>query len=269
MPDPIYVVARAVLLDALDALRIHLNALVLVGAQAVYLRAGEGDLAVAPYTTDGDLAINPELLQRAPDLAAAMLGARFQFRDPDVGRWWAERKVDGRTLLVPIDLLVPDALGGSGRRSARLEGHSRNSARKVVGLEASLVDNDLMVITALDPNDKRTFEARVAGPGGLLVAKAHKIADRSGGERARDKDALDIYRLLRASDPDDVAKRMQRSLDAEVSASVATAAVGHLRQLFADRGAEGCAMAARAAGGDPEVALGASVLVREVLDQLV
>ncbi len=37
-PDPLYVVARRVLLDALDALGPHREACVLVGAQAVYLR---------------------------------------------------------------------------------------------------------------------------------------------------------------------------------------------------------------------------------------
>ena len=51
---PEYVVARCVLLDALTALRTHLDAVVLVGAQAVYLHAGDADLAVAPTTTDAD-----------------------------------------------------------------------------------------------------------------------------------------------------------------------------------------------------------------------
>ena len=55
--DELYIIARRVLLDALDALGAHRNAVVLVGAQAIYLRVGEADLAVAPYTTDGDLAM--------------------------------------------------------------------------------------------------------------------------------------------------------------------------------------------------------------------
>ncbi len=38
--DELYVVARQVLLDALDALGAHRDALVLIGAQAVYLRVG-------------------------------------------------------------------------------------------------------------------------------------------------------------------------------------------------------------------------------------
>ena len=49
--DELYVVARRVLLDALDALGTHREAVVVVGAQAIYLRVGEADLAVAAFTT--------------------------------------------------------------------------------------------------------------------------------------------------------------------------------------------------------------------------
>jgi len=43
----LYVLARQVLLDALEALGAHRDAIVLVGAQAVYLHVGDADLAVA------------------------------------------------------------------------------------------------------------------------------------------------------------------------------------------------------------------------------
>jgi hypothetical protein len=46
-PDPVYVLARKVLLDALEVLEPHLDALVLVGAQAVYHHTGDADLAMA------------------------------------------------------------------------------------------------------------------------------------------------------------------------------------------------------------------------------
>ena len=58
-PDPLYVRARCALLDALDALEPHLDAIVLVGAQAVYLHTADTELSVAEYTTDADLAIAP------------------------------------------------------------------------------------------------------------------------------------------------------------------------------------------------------------------
>lgn len=57
--DPEYIRARKTLLDALEALGAHSSAVILVGAQAIYLHTGEGDLAVAPFTTDGDLAFDP------------------------------------------------------------------------------------------------------------------------------------------------------------------------------------------------------------------
>lgn len=55
--DPLYIAARRVLLNALDALHNHRDGVILVGAQAIYLQAGDADLevSVAPYTADVDL----------------------------------------------------------------------------------------------------------------------------------------------------------------------------------------------------------------------
>lgn len=74
-PDALYVAARRALLDALEALGEHRRSVVLVGAQAVYLITGEGDLAVAPFTTDADLALDPSRLQPDPRLEAALTAA--------------------------------------------------------------------------------------------------------------------------------------------------------------------------------------------------
>jgi hypothetical protein len=49
-PAPEYVLARRVLLDALQALGSQRDAVVLVGAQAIYLHVGEADLAVPVMT---------------------------------------------------------------------------------------------------------------------------------------------------------------------------------------------------------------------------
>lgn len=57
--DPEYIGARRILLDALEALGSHRKAVVLVGAQAIYQRVGAGSLRVAPFTSDGDLALDP------------------------------------------------------------------------------------------------------------------------------------------------------------------------------------------------------------------
>jgi hypothetical protein len=118
-------------------------------------------------------------VKEQPKLAEALTKARFELRE-EVGRWIATRTVGGREVLIPVDLLVPAAVAGAGRRAARLEGQEKNVARRVVGLEAVLVDNDILEISSLDGADTRRIRVAVAGPAALLIAKAHKIAERSG-----------------------------------------------------------------------------------------
>lgn len=62
-----------------------------------------------------------------------------------------------------------------------------------------IADADIMGVGALDASDGRKFDVRVAGSAALLVAKVHKVRDRSGTERSTDKDALDVLRLLRGT----------------------------------------------------------------------
>jgi hypothetical protein len=86
MPAPEYVAARRVLLDALGALSDHLDNLVLVGSQAIYLHSGEGTLNVPPMTTDADLALNTQRLAGSPEIAQTLIGAGFSpSRNP--GHW--------------------------------------------------------------------------------------------------------------------------------------------------------------------------------------
>jgi hypothetical protein len=47
--DARYVAARRVLLDALTALAPHGDAVILAGAQAIYLHTGTAELAIAPH----------------------------------------------------------------------------------------------------------------------------------------------------------------------------------------------------------------------------
>lgn len=67
--DEQYVEARRVLLDALEALGEQRRSVVVAGAQAIYLQTGPGSLPVAEFTTDGDLAVDPQLLSDEPTLA--------------------------------------------------------------------------------------------------------------------------------------------------------------------------------------------------------
>lgn len=208
--NELYVIARRVLLDALDALGSYRDALVLVGAQAVYFRVGEADLAVAPFTTDGDLAIDPAVLIETPPLERALLASGFFPRTSDsVGVWITKCETSGSNdAEVAIDLLVPASVSPStGRRAARLPGHDSRAARIVTGLEGAIGDADLMSLTALASTDTRAIDVRVAGPAALLVAKVHKISERHGTGRQSDKDALDVLRLLRGTETDDLATR--------------------------------------------------------------
>lgn len=270
-PDPLYVAARRVLLDALDALRDHLPAVVLVGAQAVYVHAGEADLAVAPFTTDADLALDPRRLRPDPLLEEAL--GREGFRPGiAVGQWERSIDVEGVRRTVAVDLLVPESLGGAGRRGARIPPHAKNAARKAGGLEASLVDHDVTTIDALDPADPRSFELAVAGPAALLVAKAHKMLERAeSADRAKDKDALDVYRLLRAVPTGELVRRFRVLLADDTARAAAAHALDELPGLFGAASAVGVGMAVRAAvpleRGDT-LAASFSVLANDLIDEM-
>lgn len=264
VPDPIYVAARRALLDVLEALGAHRDALILVGAQAIYLHTGEADLVVAPFTKDGDLVIDPSRLSPNPRLEEAMRGADFELSSQP-GIWLSSSS------LAQIDLLVPEAVAGSGgRRGARLAGHDPRAARKVHGLEGALVDHAPRTLEALDPVDTRSVEANVAGPAALLVAKLHKLGERQEQpDRLVEKDALDVYRLLFAIETRALAVGMQRLLGEVVSGQAAREAMVYLGRLFGTTSAPGSQMAGAAAPQDSETVIqSASALALDLLDAL-
>jgi hypothetical protein len=269
--DDLLVKARSVLLDALEALDKQRDAVVVVGAQAIYLRSGRAIVAVAEATKDADLAINPRVLPQEPLLEEAMEAAGFEEvvgekRQPGA---WVSR--DG----LPVDLMVPDALseGGKTHRGARIPPHSKHATRRTVGLEAAVIDNDVMPISALDPADNRIFNARVAGSAALLIAKVHKIHERIHevpANRVNDKDAHDVYRLLVAtSDMAALAVSFERLLSSPVSKIVTRQAIEWLPTLFADGPeAPGSIMAGRVEEGvgEPDVVSAAvAALAADVL----
>jgi hypothetical protein len=253
--DARYVAARGVLLDALFTLAPHGEAIIVVGAQAVYLRTGEANLAIAPYTTDGDLAINPSLLGDDPRLSQAMLDANFTLmRRPEgheePGIWTEPTDVNGRIELIPVDLIVPMAVAPpGGTRAARLGTHGNRAARSAIGLEAALIDHSPMKIGALDANDARIITVEVAGTSALLVAKAHKIHDRvvSGREdRLDDKDASDVVRIMQSTDPDTTGRTLSDLVLDPIAGDATRQAIEYLTQLFGRRGQPGIQMAGRA-----------------------
>ncbi len=52
------VAARSALLDAMQALDAHRDALILIGAQAIYLHTGDAPVALAEATKDSDVAVD-------------------------------------------------------------------------------------------------------------------------------------------------------------------------------------------------------------------
>jgi hypothetical protein len=242
---PEYVSARRTLLDVLEALKAHLDAIVLVGAQAIYQFTGDSDLPIAEFTTDADLSINPQLLASTPLLMQAMKDANF-IQVEDQLRW---KSASG----VFVDLMVPEALvEGTSRRSVtNLAEHGPMSARRTRGLEASLEDRERKIIQALEVSDIRTFEIWVAGPAALLVAKVIKLTERfdvNDPDRVPQKDALDLFRLMQVIPTAELAQRLNRLLQSEVAAPTTTGAIQALARDFARSDAKAPKLAAQASG---------------------
>jgi hypothetical protein len=242
-----YVAARTVLLDALQALGSQREAIIVVGAQAVYLGTGDaGIIGVAPYTTDADLALAPARLADEPHIETLLGDAGFEQRGAP-GVWWKTVDIAGEPTDVEVDIMVPERYApGGGRRSVRLPPHDKMIARKAIGLEGAMVDHDLIEIAALAGSDPRRFTVRVAGPAALIVAKVHKLRDRlaeGNADRIADKDAADVYRLMLTIPVSDVLLRLRPMLADETAGSVCRDAVDLLVQLFGARGAECVRMA--------------------------
>ena len=144
--DNLTVEARAALLDAVAALVAHKASVILIGAQAIYLRTGNATFALAEATKDSDLAIDTRELGEDPLLEEAMTSAGFILnpvsRQP--GAWMSPNGI-------PVDLMVPEHLAGSGsRRGVRIPPHAKHSARRAAGLEAALIDQSPMTVDSLE-----------------------------------------------------------------------------------------------------------------------
>ena len=93
----------------------------------------------------------------------------------------------------------------------------------------------------------------MAGPAALLVSKVIKISDRatemeSGAKsRLKDKDALDVLRILRAVDMDSLRTRLVMLASIDLSAATTRAAIEDLPILFGTTSGRGSIMAANAA----------------------
>ncbi|WP_409492803.1 hypothetical protein [Amycolatopsis sp. cmx-11-12] len=253
------IVARKVLLDGLTALKPHLNALTVVGAQAVYLQTAEVPLAAAAYTSDGDLGVDPQQLADEPLLEQALRNAGFErLQQHQPGLWGRTETVGDTTTKVELDLLIGQTLADGGSRSAKIQPHDRMAARRVPGLEPAVVDRRPMIITALESSDDRRIRVHVAGAAALLVAKAHKIHDRLNDSAARpdrltNKDAGDVYRLIMGTRAGEVSDTFQALLADPRVGDVTATGLAYLREQFGGADTAGVRLAIEAlVGSVPE-----------------
>jgi hypothetical protein len=256
-PTQLTVVARRVLLDGLDALSEHLPALTVVGAQAVYLRTPDAAISNAPFTSDGDLSIDPLLLGDQPHLDSALRAAGFDLKDAaQPGLWERPEPIGDKIVPVELDLLIPKELSPkNGKRSAKVPPHGNMSARWIEGLEVAAVDRSPMVVSSLEPGDKRSLTVNVAGVAALLVAKVFKISDRlkqaeTRPDRLTDKDAGDVLRIMMTTPARRVSTTFASLLDDPRVGDVAGQGLEKLRALFGAAATPGVEMAVSALTGD-------------------
>ena len=109
-------------IEARKALGPHSGAVILVGAQAVYVQSASEDdsFVVSPFTYDADIALDPDLLANSPAIVSAMSRAGFRLTVPP-----GTFTKDGGT---QVDLMVPKAVGGPGCRGAWLGVHGNKTA---------------------------------------------------------------------------------------------------------------------------------------------
>lgn len=252
--EEITIVARRVLLAALEGLEAHRDAITLVGAQAVYLRTKGGDLTTPSYTTDADLTVDPAKLADEPLLEQVMRDAGFS-PGQNPGSWLRKERFGDRYEDVAVHLMVADEFSGTGsRRSGVIPPHGREATRRTQGLEAAVVDYDLMAVPSLEPDvDPRTVEVHVAGPAALLIAKCHKLGERfrvEEGRRMVAKDAGDVFRLMYDTETRDMTSRLATLLADQRSEGSTRQGLLHLDELFGVPGRRGVQMAIDTLGAE-------------------
>jgi hypothetical protein len=249
--------ARRVLLDVLTALANHRDAIVLIGAQAVYEHCVGLSWLPPTSTTDADLCLDPSLLAARPLLGDAMADAGFHLNNLSRPGIYARNvSVVGLSVQPTLDLLVPEAVAGKGTRSAQVGMHGKHAATRADGLEMALLDHSMKSIFPLDARAtaESGADVLVAGVGALLCAKSYKLAERldafvsgRGREsRIRPKDAGDVLRLMAISEPAVVRGTFQHCEAHQQFGRSAEIGRGYLTRLFSTGGA-GVELAVRSA----------------------
>jgi hypothetical protein len=181
-------------------------------------------LSVAPTTTDADVALAADRVADEPLLGGVLTNAGF-VPGNNPGSWIGKGDV-------AIDIMVPDALcPPGGTRGARLPVHGNRVARRTLGLEAAIVDNEPREIVAFAPTDGRRRMLRVAGPAALIVAKIIKINERRDNpRRLKPKDGPDVLRLLQLVDMKIISDCLRALLADPMAGDVTSKALVVLRE---------------------------------------
>ena len=240
------------------------DSVTLIGAQAVYLRAGS-----APSRWP-----KPPGTPTSWSIHGSSAGSASRSRDdrsrlhPQPGQPTARCLDVARG--IAVDLMVPERLAGSsGRRGVRIPPHDNDSARRAARLEAAIVDRSPMSVESLD-DDGRSAVIDVAGPAALLVAKLHKLS-----ERVDTPDRLNDGRARRlptaGRNRDRRSRPTMRGLQADEISQGITAQALAPRQLFASPQSLGSTIARRAEEGVGQpgtVSASASFLAKDLLSLL-
>jgi len=202
-------------------------------------------------TKDGDIVVDPALVAQGQSIVDAMEAAGFQQYDENNPGIYSRQPGTKPS----VDLLVPEAVAGSGTRSARLGTRREWAAGRAKGLELALLDADIMELRSLRADGPPAIQVRVAGCAALLCAKAYKLGERvfkaqvGHRDRVRPKDATDMYRLMQASDPTQIADTFQRYHDHLQYGAAIRQGEQYILSLFAADGTGTALVAGRA--GDP------------------
>ena len=213
-PDPLYVEARIALLDAADALSEQLDAVVLVGAQAIYLHTGDADFATAEYTTDADLCVAPPDLSDTPLLAELSWEPAGSFSGSIPGRG----SVRMGSLLTSWFPRCWPVSAPAGLASALTERKQPGEPR--VWRERSLTGRP-RISALLIPATNDRLRCWSPGPPRSLVAKvAQKIADRAGTGDRHNERTHSISSVSCSRPPATLAACLARLGDHELSSAV-------------------------------------------------
>jgi hypothetical protein len=206
--------SRRLLIKTIQALEPFEDAVTVIGAHAVHLWLTKAWGPINMQATrDADIAINPMLVSDEPKVLELLkkIGISPALQDrPGIYGLDIERDLvwSKRTT---IDLIVPEAYAGGGRRAAHISGQ-KNATTRARGLELVPWDRRLVELTTFD-EPLISIKAYVSGPAALLIAKSHKIHERLltstfRPERLRAKDSGDVALLMMVSNPEEVAEIM-------------------------------------------------------------